>query len=317
MLANVAIVTIILLAAYAGYQRGFLIVAADLVGFIISSLVALLTYRHLSTVLVERLTAIPSFASVMAYILMFGVVQLLFGVLAREGLVRLPRSWFKAKANAIGGSLAGVARALFLVTLFLILYAGLPMTAARKQPVTDPLLPRTLLSVSGGLQRYVGAILGSSITDTLNFLTVRNISDERVDLGFTTTAVRVDATTEEAMLRLINRERTSRGLKPLVMNQTAREVARLHSRDMFARGYFAHINPDGDDPFDRMDAGGVSYLTAGENLAYAPTLELAHNGLMNSPGHRENILRPEFGAVGIGVIDGGRYGLMFTQNFTD
>ena len=84
---------------------------------------------------------------------------------------------------------------------------------------------------------------------------------------------------------------------------------------MFARGYFAHDTPEGRSPFDRMHEGGVSFQTAGENLALAPTLQVAHNGLMNSPGHRANILGRDFGRVGIGILDGGMRGLMVTQNF--
>jgi uncharacterized protein YkwD len=86
---------------------------------------------------------------------------------------------------------------------------------------------------------------------------------------------------------------------------------------MFARGYFSHISPEGKSPFDRMKAGGVSFGSAGENLALAPTLELAHQGLMNSPGHRANILSPKYKTVGIGIINGGPYGLMVTQDFSD
>jgi uncharacterized protein YkwD len=92
-------------------------------------------------------------------------------------------------------------------------------------------------------------------------------------------------------------------------------VARAHSKDMFAKGFFAHVNVEGKDPFDRMRAGGVKFRTAGENLALARTLQQAHNGLMNSPGHRANILQPRFGRLGIGILDGGIYGLMVTQNF--
>jgi uncharacterized protein YkwD len=94
-------------------------------------------------------------------------------------------------------------------------------------------------------------------------------------------------------------------------------VARAYSADMFARGYFSHLDPDGKSPFDRMRAGDVEFGTAGENLALAPTLKLAHQGLMNSPGHRANILKPEYRTVGIGIVDGGAYGLMVTQDFTD
>jgi uncharacterized protein YkwD len=77
------------------------------------------------------------------------------------------------------------------------------------------------------------------------------------------------------------------------------------------------VNPDGKDPFARMEDAGIKFLVAGENLALAPNVDLAHEGLMNSPGHRANILTAEFGKVGIGCIDGGQYGKMFSQEFTD
>ena len=92
-------------------------------------------------------------------------------------------------------------------------------------------------------------------------------------------------------------------------------VARQHSKDMFARGYFSHITPGGKDPFDRMREAGITFIAAGENLALAQTLTIAHNGLMNSPGHRANILSPQYGRVGIGIMDGGIYGLMISQEF--
>ena len=77
-------------------------------------------------------------------------------------------------------------------------------------------------------------------------------------------------------------------------------------------GYLDHKHKD---PFDRMRKEGVRFVTAGENLALAQTLIMAHKGLMNSPGHRANILHKSFGRLGIGVLDGGIYGLMITQNF--
>jgi uncharacterized protein YkwD len=64
-----------------------------------------------------------------------------------------------------------------------------------------------------------------------------------------------------------------------------------------------------------MRRDGVRFITAGENLALAPTLRIAHRGLMNSPGHRANIMNPSFGRVGIGILEGGSHGLMITQNF--
>jgi uncharacterized protein YkwD len=86
---------------------------------------------------------------------------------------------------------------------------------------------------------------------------------------------------------------------------------------MFERGYFSHYNPEGMSPFDRMEQAGIHFIAAGENLALAPNVTIAHQGLMDSPGHRANILSTDFGKVGIGVMDGGMFGRMFVQEFTD
>ena len=117
------------------------------------------------------------------------------------------------------------------------------------------------------------------------------------------------------MLDLVNQERTTRGLKPVKADPQLTEVGRMHSQDMFSRGYFSHYTPEGKDPFDRMKASHVHFLSAGENLALGQTLMICHEGLMNSPGHRANILNPSFGRLGIGILDGGVYGLMISQEF--
>jgi uncharacterized protein YkwD len=101
------------------------------------------------------------------------------------------------------------------------------------------------------------------------------------------------------------------------MNTKLRKLARDYAKDMLKKGYFSHYDIEGKSPFDRMDDYGIERRYAGENLAFAPSTELAMQGLMNSPGHRENILNPNFSKIGIGVMDGGVYGKMFTQEFTD
>lgn len=119
------------------------------------------------------------------------------------------------------------------------------------------------------------------------------------------------------MLEMINAERREHGLRPLEMDPELRDVARKHSRDMFQRGFFSHVNPDGENPFDRMREEGIRFGTAGENLAMAPTVRIAHEGLMQSPGHRANILNRSFGKVGIGVYASSGYNKVFTQVFTN
>src|SRR5690606_32171863 len=120
----------------------------------------------------------------------------------------------------------------------------------------------------------------------LAFMTVKPQSNETVNLNFTTTEFTADPASEAEMLRLLNNERTSEGLSPLAADAQMRQVGRAHCSDMFERGYFSHYTPDGLSPFDRMEQAGVKYQAAGENLAYAPNVEIAHQGLMDSPGHR-------------------------------
>ncbi len=120
---------------------------------------------------------------------------------------------------------------------------------------------------------------------------------------------------EVAMLKLINAEREKHNLAPLKMNEKLRQAAREHSAEMVQLKYFSHDSPKGSTPFDRIKATGLTAVTAGENIAYAPTVAKAHDGLMKSKGHRENILRSSFTEIGIGILDAGKMGKMVTQNF--
>jgi uncharacterized YkwD family protein len=120
---------------------------------------------------------------------------------------------------------------------------------------------------------------------------------------------------EQQMVDLVNQERTSRGLKALTVDMRLVKLARMKSQDMIDKGYFDHNSPTYGSPFDMMKNAGITYRTAGENLAGHRTVQGAHTGLMNSPGHRANILNANFTHIGIGIVDGGRYGKMFTQHF--
>jgi uncharacterized protein YkwD len=119
------------------------------------------------------------------------------------------------------------------------------------------------------------------------------------------------------MLALVNAARADEGLAPLVMDGALVAVARAHSLDMAERNFFSHVNPDGENPGDRLHAAGIFPSRWAENIAGAGSTSQAHNLLMNSSGHRANILNPNLGRIGIGVLVGGPYGMYFTQLFTD
>ena len=120
---------------------------------------------------------------------------------------------------------------------------------------------------------------------------------------------------EDEMLRLLNAERVKKGLNPLKVDMEITKVARLKSQDMIDNNYFSHNSPTYGSPFDMMKQFGIRYIYAGENLAGNPSIQGAHTSLMNSQGHRDNILNPNFTHIGIGVREGARYGKMSTQMF--
>lgn len=123
---------------------------------------------------------------------------------------------------------------------------------------------------------------------------------------------------EQLAYTLINDERTRDGDLPLTMREDLRRVARAHSEDMVARNFFDHTNPDNETPWDRMRAAGITWNSAGENIAwnnYPNPAVVAVNGWMGSTGHRNNILNGGFTHTGMGVAFDGAGGAYFTQVF--
>lgn len=120
---------------------------------------------------------------------------------------------------------------------------------------------------------------------------------------------------EQKMVTLVNQERTKAGLQALKVDTTLVGLARKKSQDMIDKNYFGHTSPTYGSPFEMLKKAGVSYYTAGENLAGAGSVESAHASLMASSGHRANILNSRYNHFGVGIATGGPYGNMFTQLF--
>ncbi len=122
---------------------------------------------------------------------------------------------------------------------------------------------------------------------------------------------------ERELFELVNGERRSAHLPPFAWDERAAEVARAHSRDMMSRGEIGHESPTTGSPADRVHAAGIHVPLVLENVAFAPTVRDAHEGLMHSPGHRANILNPEANRIGIGIVlDPARHDALYvTQVF--
>ncbi|MBZ4666504.1 CAP domain-containing protein [Mahella sp.] len=108
---------------------------------------------------------------------------------------------------------------------------------------------------------------------------------------------------EREMVDYINEERVKAGLKALVTDPELANVARLKAQDMRDNNYFSHTSPTYGSPFDMMKQFGLTYRTAGENIAKNSSVLKAHLALMNSEGHKANILNGTFTHVGVGIVD--------------
>ncbi|MEK4028142.1 S-layer homology domain-containing protein [Pseudobacillus sp. FSL P4-0506] len=118
------------------------------------------------------------------------------------------------------------------------------------------------------------------------------------------------------ILGLVNQERAKAGVGSLQYANDVAKVAQLKSEDMVKNNYFDHTSPTYGSPFEMMDQFSINYTFAGENIAAGySTAEAVMEGWMNSPGHRANILNPNYKEMGIGIAKGGDYGIYYTQMF--
>lgn len=118
---------------------------------------------------------------------------------------------------------------------------------------------------------------------------------------------------EQEVIRLVNIERAKYGLSALTEDWELSRVARYKSQDMKDKRYFSHTSPTYGSPFDMMRSFGLSYRTAGENIAMGQrTPQQVVNAWMNSSGHRANILNSSYKKIGVGYVASGNY---WTQMF--
>lgn len=123
-----------------------------------------------------------------------------------------------------------------------------------------------------------------------------------------------DFSAEQEILRLVNQERRAHGLGPLTADGRLQRAARKHSALMASLGQVDHQIGGEPKLSNRLDGEAIRFNTSGENVARTSTPERAHVALMNSPGHRANILDPTFNSVGIGVVNT-QDGIYVTQDF--
>jgi uncharacterized protein YkwD len=306
---DIFLILLILLAAFTGYRFGALRFLLELFKWSAAVVAGILVYTNTVDRVVKELPSLKDWYLPLSLITGFIVVYIILSVLQRvlmnatntESRVHL----LDRMSGIIPGLVLGIVLSAITARLLTFSVVDSISNEAEKSEVAAMLSPYSELA-----EKKITPLLEKTFDIALS----HGKSDPEV---YATNYYSIRPDLEQQMLQLVNAERKKKGLKPLVADEQLKNVARAHSSDMLRRGYFSHMTPEGKDPFYRMKKAGITYKKAGENLAYASTLAKAHRGLMNSPSHRAAILNKSFGRIGIGIVDGGKSGLMISQEFKD
>ena len=315
-------VDFIILAVFAffiseAWRFGFWVILADFFAFLLSLVLALRGYSFISVFLRSNFSLPHSVSNALGFLFTAALTETALSLIFARLLAKVPRKLSNNVLSKLAAVIPAVGQGAVFISFILTLVIGLPVFPTIKLTLTESKIGGFLLKNTLSLEARVNEVFGGLIEDSLSYLTVKPGSKESIPISVDRQVLSVDETSEAVMFKLVNEERLKIGLGTLEWRSEIVPVAREHARDMWEREYFGHVSPDGEDVGGRLDRAGVDYQSVGENLALAPTVSTAHQGLMNSEGHRENILSSDFNRVGIGVIDNGVYGKMFVQVFTN
>lgn len=324
LIIDLVVLAIVLFAVARGSRNGTLREGFGLFGLIAGVLLAPALVGPIASLIGAFSDLNLTLRRLIALVAVVALVEVVFVVVGirktRDLQIAGPR-WLDRAGGVVLGVFRAVTVAALLLYALLAVSAGEPKLPGFTEGVVGSTSGEILADPASGVTSVYDALLARS--DDMRSLTLsvrqqtgfrESVRSDRVTFARSDEGLSPVEDAERELLDLMNEERERRGLEPLEWCEPCAKVARGHSRDMYERGYFSHVNDDGLDPFERMRRARIAYAAAGENLAIAPTVPEAHQGLMTSPDHRANMLRASFDEVGIGVVEG-PYGLMCTEVF--
>ena len=312
---DLILLVIIFLIGWIGFKKGFISSFFQLVRWAGALLLAFFLYQYVAPILSTNFIIHNQWQLPVSFFLVFliGFLFLSLGIFLINKVLR--PDVHKSAVNRFAGIIPGIAMGLISALLIVKVTAASlwteAATEARQGTIANPLNNSAGWAVNK-ISNVFNIPVQQQISGAFEEGPGINLSEEfKCDNFFS----RPDL--EQQLLQLVNKERAAIGLIKVVPDKALQNAALKHAEDMFTRGYFSHETPEGTDPFERMKKLQIRFKTAGENLAHSNALLSAHNGLMNSPGHRANILNAHFSRLGIAILDGGDKGLMIVEEFRD
>ncbi len=318
---DVASFAILLWYVYDGWRRGLFMLLIETISLIASLILALALSPILSRFLVQHTHLGSPLAKSLVFVILCVVVKYLFAFVEPWLHYRVPERFRASNVNHFFGVIPGAAYGLFVLFVLFTFVLSSPIPPALKTDVVASHSGLALRSATEVLDRTLTAHFGTFFKEMLpTDIKEGKVAEENVEsiaLPFKTTAFTISNKDEQRLFAFTNAERIANGLAALIWDEKLSDISRKHSADMLTRGYFSHITPEGRSPVDRADVARYPFQLFGENIALAPGVSEGHSALMQSPGHRANILSKEFTKIGIGIQSAPPYGLMITESFAD
>lgn len=300
-----------------GIQAGVIASFFTFSGIIVAYFLAFIFYFPISNFLIKKLFFAKGPADATAFIIIYLASWAIFRSTSARVKILLPKDISLKFFDVLGGLFFAFLSFMFLTSFFILLFISLPISRAIKDKITNSYFGRPVIIKTYNVERNVKAVFGGSAENLINFVSIKPVSDGSINLNMKLEKVLFDENKEREMLTLINKERSKSGLPSLILDSELSSLARNYGRYMAEKGLFSHYSSEGLGPFERLEKANIFYGLASQNIAFAPDVIFAMNGLMKSNSNRANILSPEFKKIGIGVVDVDIFGQIFVQKFTD
>jgi uncharacterized protein YkwD/uncharacterized membrane protein required for colicin V production len=317
-LLDVAIIILLITGIGMGIQRGFLRTSLDLIVLATSAFAGAHLYRPVSGVVESWFgvngAGVNAMSLVIGALIVLLILNLLIAWTVTPHLMSLRISPPIRLADNGFGVIPGILYGLLFGAMITLTLGLVSIGDSVDRTLADSDLANRLRSGAALATTGLASQTGMDLADFTYIVVPEEETSYRVPPTGDSTLDAAEGD-EAAIFELVNQERVERGLHALSYDPELVPVARGHSSEMLEEGYFSHVSPTTGTLADRLRVAGINYTSAGENLAYAPNIEIAHRGLMQSEGHRANILDSSYERVGMGVLTAPDGTIMVTQVF--
>jgi uncharacterized protein YkwD/uncharacterized membrane protein required for colicin V production len=317
-LLDIVILFLIMTGVVMGIQRGFLRTSLDLIVLVTAAFAGARLYRPISNIFYSMFGAegasINALSLVLGALMILLLLNLLIAWTVTPHLLSLRISRPIRVADNGFGVIPGLVYGLLFGAMLTLTLGLVSIGDSVDRALADSDLARQIRSAATSATTGLARETAMDLADFTYIVVPEEETTYRVPPTGDSELIAEDGM-EAELFELVNQERLERGLNTLEYDTSLVPVGRGHSQEMLELGYFSHVSPNTGTLGDRLNDAEVAYTSAGENLAYAPNVSIAHRGLMQSDGHRANILEPSWERIGIGILSAPDGTIMVTQLF--